>query len=78
METFQEAAPMTKLLNLKTRDQMEVDNFSEFNDPLGISDSAPVEETFQDFIDKSQDNLGDESVIRSRLWPESKSDKKDG
>ena len=66
METFQEAAPMTKLLNLKTRDQMEVDNFSEFNDPLGISDSAPVEETFQDFVDKSQDNLGDKNVIRTQ------------
>ena len=65
MENFQEeAAPMTKLLNLKTRDEMEVDNiFSEFNeDPFGNTDSAPVEEeNFQDFIDKSQDNLEEES-----------------
>ena len=63
MKIFQEAAPMTKLLNLKTRDHMEVENFSEFNDPIGISDYAPMEEPFQDVIDKFEDDLR-ESVTR--------------
>ena len=83
METFEEDAPMTKLFNLKTKDEMEMDNiFSEFNeDPFGFPDSTPVEEeNFQeDFTNKFQDNLeqSDDDNSITRIPPKDDSENKD-
>ena len=62
MEYFEEAAPMTKLLNKTRKQNKEFENFFDFDDPLAISDSVSMDFTkvVEDFTENIQDNFMEE------------------